>query len=72
MEKQFIQFNARSASNPDEFAITIIDVGTIEALTNDRDHPGCMNVHVGNGTYSTTESLEYFQNLLKPLGWEQK
>lgn len=72
MQKQFIQFKAHSVKNVEEIDIAIIDVEGIEALTKDPDNPGGTRVHTNEGMYLAAEPIEYFQNLLKPLGWEQK
>lgn len=72
MEKQFIQFRSRSAKDTTKVDTIILRTSVIECIVPSNQYEGGCAIHCGDGLFESPDSLEYFQNLLKPLGWEQK
>lgn len=72
MEQQFIQFRSGNVNDSTIVDIIILRVAEIESIVPSKMYKGGCAVFRRDGMFESPDSLEYFQNLLKPLGWEQK
>ena len=72
MEQKFIQYTARHNTQPGDTILMIRPLSNIAGVSPSLRNPDGCTVYESEGEMEAVESIEYFQNLLKPLGWEQK